>query len=110
MTDDPGVGRGGLAGADAAVARPRLGEFSEDWVRERGRRLYEEGEAKIDLDPAATALIVVDMIDEFVKPHWSPYWVPQATAAVPRLRRVIDAFHDAELPVIYLAYEIGQKG
>jgi nicotinamidase-related amidase len=79
-------------------------------VRERGRRLYEEGEAKIDLDPEATALLVVDMIDEFVKPHWAPYWVPQATEAVPRIRRVIDAFHEAQLPVIYLAYEIGQQG
>ncbi len=94
----------------AAAAAPQLGEFSEAWVHERGRRLYEEGEAKIDLDPGATALLVVDMIDEFVKPHWAPYWVPQATEAVPRIRRVIDAFHHAGLPVIYLAYEIGQKG
>src|SRR5919198_164560 len=110
MNDDPAARDLGGAGGDAASARPRLGEFSEAWVRERARRLYEEGEAKIDLDPKATALLVVDMIDEFVKPHWSPYWVPQATAAVPRIRRVIDAFHEAQLPVIYLAYEIGQRG
>src|SRR5919201_259470 len=110
MTDDRGVKGGERSEIEPAVARPRLGDFSEAWVRERARRLYEEGEAMIDLDPKATALLVVDMIDEFVKPHWSPYWVPQATAAVPRIRRVIDAFHDAGLPVIYLAYEIGQKG
>lgn len=110
MNDHPRSEGGGRAASDAAVAKPKLGEFSEAWVRERGRRLYDEGEAKIDLDPRATALIVVDMINEFVEPHWSPYWVPQATAAVPRIRRVIDAFHDAGLPVIYLAYEIGQRG
>jgi nicotinamidase-related amidase len=110
MNDHPRGDAGTRAASDAAVAQPKLGEFSEAWVRERARRLYEEGEARIDLNPGGTALIVVDMINEFVKPHWSPYWVPQATAAVPRIRRVIDAFHDAGLPVIYLAYEIGQRG
>jgi nicotinamidase-related amidase len=110
MNENSGVDRDGRTGSDALANRPQLGEFSEAWVQERARRLYETGEAKIDLDPRGTALIVVDMIDEFVKPHWSPYWVPQATAAVPRIRRVIDAFHRAGLPVIYLAYEIGQRG
>jgi alcohol dehydrogenase len=53
---------------------------------------------------------VVDMIDEFVKPNWSPYWIPEATRQVPTIRRVIEAFHAAELPVIFLAYEVGVQG
>lgn len=89
---------------------PQLGEFTEDWVRERARRLYDEGEARMELAPGATALLVIDMIDEFVKPRWSPYWVPEATAAVPRIRQVIDAFHEARLPVIYLAYRVDARG
>ena len=54
----------------------------------------------------AIAEPVSRLIDEFVKPRWSPYWVPEATAAVPRIRQVIDAFHEARLPVIYLAYRV----
>ena len=96
------------AGSDGSI--PELGGFSEEWVRERARRLYEEGEARMELDPQRSALLVVDMIDEFVKPHWSPYWVPQATEAVPRIRVVIDAFHRAGLPVIYLAYRVDAHG
>jgi nicotinamidase-related amidase len=92
------------------VTTPELGSFSEEWVRERARRLYDEGEARMGLDPQRSALLVVDMIDEFVKPHWSPYWVPQATEAVPRIREVIDAFHGAGLPVIYLAYRVDARG
>jgi hypothetical protein len=50
------------------------------------------------------------MIDEFVKPNWCPYWVPDATRRVPTIRHLIDAFHAASLPVIYLAYEVGLRG
>jgi len=90
---------------------PSLGNFSEEWVRERGRRLYDDSEAQFDLAaPGPSALIIVDMIDEFVKPNWSPYWVPQATAAVPRIRSVIDAFHDVGWPVIYNAYDVSKRG
>jgi nicotinamidase-related amidase len=93
------------------MAQPRaLGEFSEEWVLDRARQQYAEGVAAMDVVPGRTALLVIDMIDEFVKPNWSPYWIPDATRQVPTIRRVIDAFHAAELPVIYLAYEVGLQG
>jgi nicotinamidase-related amidase len=87
-----------------------LGEFTEEWVLGRAREQYAEGVAAMDVVPGRTALLVIDMIDEFVKPNWSPYWIPDATRQVPAIRRVIDAFHAAELPVIYLAYEVGVQG
>jgi len=89
---------------------PRMGEFSEEWILTEAQRQYTEGQASIEIDPGKTALVVVDMIDEFVKPNWCPYWVPEATRQVPRIKQLIETFHDAHLPVIYLAYEVGLRG
>jgi nicotinamidase-related amidase len=90
--------------------KPKVGEFDEQWILDEAQRQYTEGEASFGIDPGHTALVVVDMIDEFVKPNWSPYWCPEATRQVPKIRKVIDAFHEADLPVIYLAYEISVHG
>ena len=102
------------AGAKATRETPSnqrpLGDFSEEWVLERARQQYTDGRAQMEIEPGRTALLVVDMIDEFVKPNWSPYWIPEATRQVPTIRRVIGAFHAAELPVIFLAYEVGVQG
>jgi nicotinamidase-related amidase len=102
------------AGAKATRETPStqrpLGDFSEEWVLERARQQYTDGRAQMEIEPGRTALLVVDMIDEFVKPNWSPYWIPDATRQVPTIRRVIEAFHAAELPVIFLAYEVGVQG
>jgi nicotinamidase-related amidase len=84
--------------------------FTEEWILAEARRQYDEGRANIDVEPGRTALLVVDMIDEFVKPQWCPYWVPDATRQVPAVRALIDAFHEAKLPVIYTAYELGLRG
>lgn len=98
------------ATSEAPPTQRPLGGFSEEWVLKRARQQYTDGQARMDIEPARTALLVIDMIDEFVKPNWSPYWVPDATRQVPTIRRVVDAFHDAELPVIFLAYEVGVQG
>jgi nicotinamidase-related amidase len=102
------------AGVEATSEAPSnqrpLGDFSEEWVLERARQQYTAGRAQMEIEPGRTALLVVDMIDEFVKPNWSPYWIPEATRQVPTIRRVIEAFHAAELPVIFLAYEVGVQG
>jgi nicotinamidase-related amidase len=102
------------AGVEATTETPAnqrpLGGFSEEWVLERARQQYTDGRARMEIEPGRTALLVVDMIDEFVEPNWSPYWIPEATRQVPTIRRVIEAFHAAELPVIFLAYEVGVQG
>jgi nicotinamidase-related amidase len=98
------------APGEALPTQRSLGDFSEEWVLERARQQYANGRARMDIELGRTALLVIDMIDEFVKPNWSPYWVPDATRQVPTIRGVIDAFHDAELPVIFLAYEVSVQG
>jgi nicotinamidase-related amidase len=79
-------------------------------VLARAREQYESGRAQVEIEPGATALVVVDMVDEFVKPEWCPFWVPEATRQVPQIKALIDAFHEAELPVVHLAYETTLRG
>ncbi|HUY97723.1 MAG TPA: isochorismatase family cysteine hydrolase [Verrucomicrobiae bacterium] len=92
-----------------AETRP-LGTFTEERILRAAQRQYraDGGGEILGLDCAA--LIVVDMIDEFVRPEWSPYWIPEATRQVPRIRGVIEAFRAARRPVVYLAYEVGLRG
>jgi nicotinamidase-related amidase len=88
----------------------RLGEFTEEFILEEAQRQYTDGRALIDVDPGKTALIIVDMMDEFVKPEWCPYWVPDSTRQVPKINELRAAFHDAKLPVIYTAYDVSLRG
>jgi len=87
-----------------------LGAFSAADIAATAARQYAEGQADMHVVPGRTALLIVDMIDEFVRPHWTPYWIPDATAQAPRIRAVADAFRAAGAPVIYLAYEVGLRG
>ena len=84
--------------------------FTEETIVARAHEQYESGRAKIEIQPGETALLVVDMVDEFVKPEWCPFWVPEATRQVPRIKAVIDAFREAGLPVVHLAYETTLRG
>jgi nicotinamidase-related amidase len=84
-----------------------LARFTQAHVLAEAKRQYESGVADFSIDPRRLALIVVDMLDEFVKPEWCAAWVPEATAQVPRIRRVIRA---SRVPVIYLAYEVSLQG
>jgi nicotinamidase-related amidase len=82
----------------------KTGQFSERDVLGLARKAYDEGDAAFDIDPGTCALLVIDMQDEFVKPHWSPDWVPEATKQVPRIRRLIGHCRDNGIPVIYTVY------
>lgn len=59
--------------------------YSEDEVLALARRAYRTGQADFAVVQSRCALLVIDMQDEFVKPGWTPYWVPEATRMVPRL-------------------------
>jgi nicotinamidase-related amidase len=87
----------------ATMDDDRRGGFSEDEVRELARKAY-EGEAFFPIERERAALLVIDMQDEFVRPHWTPFWVPDATRLVPGIRRLIDACRRLEAPVLYTAF------
>ena len=80
------------------------GTFTEDQVLTLARSAYKRGDAGFDFDASTSALLVMDMQDEFVKPHWSPDWVPDATRKVPTIRRMIDHCRGLMMPVIYTVY------
>jgi nicotinamidase-related amidase len=89
---------------------PPLGAFTEEMITANAAIAYSEGEAAMNIVAGRTALLVIDMIDEFVRPGWTPYWVPEATRQVPRIREIRDAFHAAGAPVVYLAYDVSLRG
>ncbi len=79
--------------------------YTEEWVTARARDAYEHGRASFDVRPERTALLVIDMQDEFVRPGWSPYWVPAATRMAPRLRRLVEGCRSASVPVIWTIFD-----
>lgn len=82
----------------------KAGSFTEDQVLQLARKAYSEGRAGFDIEPENCALLVIDMQDEFVKPHWTPDWVPAATEQVPRIKRLMEHCRNVGVPVIFTVY------
>ncbi|MHA1936174.1 MAG: cysteine hydrolase family protein [Candidatus Thorarchaeota archaeon] len=82
----------------------KVGNFSEQDVLSIARRAYNEGNPQFEIVPEKCALLVIDMQDEFVKPQWSPDWVPEATRQVPRIKNLIEHCRNKDIPVIYTVY------
>ncbi len=79
--------------------------YTEEWVTARARDAYERGRASFDVRPERSALLVIDMQDEFVRPGWSPYWVPAATRMALRLRQLVERCRAASVPVIWAVFD-----
>ena len=80
------------------------GHFTEQEVYNLAKRAYTEGSASFDIAPEKCALLVIDMQDEFVRPHWTPFWVPEATRQVPRIKALIEHCRRRGIPVIHTAF------
>lgn len=76
------------------------GQFTEEQVLSLARKAYREGIATFEIIPTACALIVIDMQDEFVKPGWTPFWMPEATRQVSKIKRLIEHCRKTKVPVI----------
>lgn len=57
-------------------------------------------EPKVEFDPRTTALIVVDMVNEFFEPGGKMI-LEGGTAMYPAMNRLLDAAHEAKVPVFY---------
>ena len=73
---------------------------SKEMVLKLAQNAYNNGDADFDLIPKKAALLVIDMQDEFVKPKWTPWWVPDATQQVQKIKRLIQKCREKEIPVI----------
>jgi nicotinamidase-related amidase len=80
------------------------GEYTEEQILGLAQKGYEEGSAIFDISPERSVLLVIDMQDVFVKPHWTHYWVPEATRQVPRIKRLIEHCRKKRIPVIFTVY------
>ncbi len=80
------------------------GNYTEEQVLRLARRAYNEGNASFDVVSEKCALLVIDMQDEFVRPHWTPDWVPEATRQVPRIKELIEHCRMRGIPVIFTVY------
>jgi isochorismate hydrolase len=74
--------------------------YSEREVLELARQAYKVGEATFEVVAEACALLVIDMQDEFVKPDWTPYWVPEATRRIPTIQHLVKTCRTLRIPVI----------
>jgi len=78
--------------------------YSEQEVLALARKAYSEGLAKFEINAEQCALLVIDMQDEFVKPGWTPYWIPEATRQVDAIQTLIQFCRSKNIPVIYTAF------
>jgi ureidoacrylate peracid hydrolase len=62
-------------------------------------------QVKYPIIPEKTAMIVVDMQNDFVR-EGAPIEIPHARAMVPRLNRLLDVCRAREIPVIYIHHVI----
>jgi len=83
--------------------------FSKREVLTLAQAAY-SGNPLFAVDPKKTALLVIDMQDEFVKPHWTPFWVPDATRIAKRVRRLVDYCRSKKIPIIFTAYSRTHSG
>ena len=81
-----------------------MSEFTEERVLALAKKAYEEGNASFQIVPENCVLLVIDMQDEFVRPEWTPFWVPEATRQVPKIKRLIQFCRDRKIPVIFTAF------
>ena len=62
-------------------------------------------QVKYPIIPEKTAMIVVDMQNDFVR-EGAPLEIPHARAMVPRLNRLLDVCRTHQIPVIYIHHVI----
>jgi nicotinamidase-related amidase len=86
------------------VTKRKLGQFTADYILNKAKEQYRNGEASIRINPKKTALIVVDMLKEFTEPSWTPAWIPDATTQIPAIKDVITTCRESSVPVIFTYY------
>ena len=78
--------------------------FTEEQVLSLSRMAYRDGTAKFSIVSEKCVLLVIDMQDEFVKPGWTPYWVPDATRQVSNIKKLIVHCRKKNVPVIFTVF------
>jgi ureidoacrylate peracid hydrolase len=67
-----------------------------------------ETEIPFTLDPKKTALIVVDMQNDFVRRD-APFFLQGCNEAIPNVREILQACRQKQLPVVFLKFTAGPE-
>ncbi len=86
------------------VNKPDDTRFNAARVLGLARRAYREGVAAFEVRADRAALLVIDMQEEFVRPEWTPYWVPEATRLLPAIAALVQDCRAARVPVIFTVF------
>jgi nicotinamidase-related amidase len=78
--------------------------FTDAAIERLAREQYERGDAAFPLVPERTALLMIDMQEEFVTAVGGPHRVPQLAGRVPAMAGLLAAFRRQGLPVIHTAF------
>ena len=81
-----------------------IGNINEKELLGYIKKSYETGMVEFEIQAKKSVLLVIDMQNEFVKPHWTPFWVPEATRIVPKIKKLIDFSRNKKIPIIYTVY------
>lgn len=79
-------------------------DFTDAELEALAREQYWHGDAGFALAAGHTALLVIDMQEEYVTALGGPYRVPEAGRRVPAMARLLDAFRRGGLPVVHTAF------
>ena len=93
-----------LLGADRLHA-PGLFAGETEFIEFANRDYERDRHWAFEIKPEESALIVVDMQEDFVNPN-NPMCVPEAYRQVPRIKTLIEACREIGVPVIYSAHNI----
>ena len=78
-------------------------EYTEREVSSLARKAYSSNPS-FRVKHERCALLVIDMQDEFVRPGWTPFWVPETTRRVPQIKRLLELCRKSDVPVIFTAF------
>ena len=102
------------SGAEAEICRQlrhalefggrNASRYSDEELDTLARGQYEHGDAGFPLVSEKTALVMIDMQEEFAADTGGPYRVPEAARRIPTMARLLHAFRERALPVIHTAF------
>ena len=79
-------------------------DYSDADLEALARDQYWHGDAGFELVPEQTALVLIDMQEDFVTSVGGPYRVPEAGRRVPAMARLLEGFRRRNRPVIHTAF------
>ncbi len=78
--------------------------ITEEYVASLAQRAYTQGNCDFEFNKEKSALLIIDMQDEFVIPNWTPFWIPESTRQVPKIKKLVQSCRELGVPIIYTVF------